>query len=354
MSGPQSGVRSDFSTVNDRLVTPAIGLICLAAAGSSVASARCSFEASNSHFAIRLISITRSRRGFSKPGTRAISPPLGAGRERGPARPRQSDRRCPVSRQAAVRGGSLRVGRPALHSRARHPRVRVDVRTGAIVGSEPPRARAISALCYAFGGPVLCDYFNIIYLVGAAWTPLAFRATDQWLRLGRRAGIVQLGLVLCMQLLGGDPEAAYLSMICSLGYAMGLVKPARRPWLWIVGLGSVAVAWLGIGPALTSWIHGTRGGLGQIVLVVGWTIAILGLLLRLSRAPRVRLGTTLAGLAGATLLAASLSALQLFPILEHVFTSVRLGGEGTLYRYDFSLFPCRLVEFFWPNIFLEQ
>ncbi len=41
---------------------------------------------------------------------------------------------------------------------------------------------ALAGLSYAFGGVVLSDYFNVIYLVGAAWLPLGFRAADRWLR----------------------------------------------------------------------------------------------------------------------------------------------------------------------------
>src|SRR4051794_6365093 len=45
---------------------------------------------------------------------------------------------------------------------------------------------ALSGLAYAFGAPILFQYCNIIFLVGAAWAPLGFRAVDRWLRLGLR------------------------------------------------------------------------------------------------------------------------------------------------------------------------
>ena len=83
---------------------------------------------------------------------------------------------------------------------------------------------ALAGLSYAFGGPVLSDYFNIIYLVGAAWVPLGFRAADRWLRLGRSWALVDLTLVLAMQVLGGDPESAYLTILCAFGYAAGLAR----------------------------------------------------------------------------------------------------------------------------------
>src|SRR5947199_8203254 len=66
----------------------------------------------------------------------------------------------------------------------------------------------LSALSYAFGAPILFQYCNVIYLVGAAWAPWGFRALDRLLRQGRRAATLELALVLALQTLGGDPEAA--------------------------------------------------------------------------------------------------------------------------------------------------
>ena len=82
---------------------------------------------------------------------------------------------------------------------------------------------------YAFGGPVLFQYCNAIYLVGAAWLPLGFRAADRWLRQGRRIALAELAVVLAMENLGGDPESAYLTGVCAAAYAVGLA--ASRPCL---------------------------------------------------------------------------------------------------------------------------
>ena len=68
----------------------------------------------------------------------------------------------------------------------------------------------LAALSYTFGAPILFQYCNIIYLVGAAWLPLGFHAVDRWVRLGRRWAIFELAFVLAMQVLGGDPQAAFL------------------------------------------------------------------------------------------------------------------------------------------------
>ena len=72
----------------------------------------------------------------------------------------------------------------------------------------------ISGLCYAFGAPVLFQYCNVIYLVGAAWMPFGLRGAERFLRQGRLDGLLELALALAMQVLGGDPQAAYLTALC--------------------------------------------------------------------------------------------------------------------------------------------
>ncbi len=78
----------------------------------------------------------------------------------------------------------------------------------------------VSALSYTFGAPILFQYCNIIYLVGAAWLPLGVHAVDRWVRLGRRWAILELAIVLALQVLGGDPQVAFLLGIAGLGYAL--------------------------------------------------------------------------------------------------------------------------------------
>ncbi len=119
----------------------------------------------------------------------------------------------------------------------------------------------MAGLSYAFGGPVLSDYFNIIYLVGASWVPLGFRAADRWLRLGRRSGVVELALVLAMQVLGGDPEAAYLTALCAFGYGVAPGAFGGRRTAPAVGVAVGAGRGggsLDVGGALAGW-SGPRG-----------------------------------------------------------------------------------------------
>jgi hypothetical protein len=209
----------------------------------------------------------------------------------------------------------------------------------------------LAGLSYAFGGTVLSGYFNIIYLVGAAWIPLGFRAADRWLRLGRRRGLVELVLVLAMQILGGDPQAAYLTLLCAFGYAAGLSRrqseDRARPSAWLLGLAAVGIAWIWAGPPLSRLVR-AGDGMGQGFLLTAWVF------LAASYVATRRCGRLAAGLAGlglAGLLALLVTAAQVFPVVEHIAGSVRWAGGSTEDLFDSSLLPYRALEWLWPNVF---
>src|SRR5271157_336923 len=86
----------------------------------------------------------------------------------------------------------------------------------------------LAALTYAFGAPILFQYCNIIYLVGAAWLPLGFLTVDRWVREGSRPALLGLAVVLAMQVLGGDPQSAYLLGLCATAYTVGLAWARAR------------------------------------------------------------------------------------------------------------------------------
>jgi hypothetical protein len=214
----------------------------------------------------------------------------------------------------------------------------------------------LGGLSYAFGAPVLSQYCNVIFLVGAAWVPWGLRALDRLLRQGRRAGAAELAVVLAMQVLGGDPESAYLTALCGAGYAVVLALEARgrplpRPsWPWLFG---AVVAWVAATLALayarpgTGWFSAVRwlvlaswAGAG---VVVAWTWR--------RRPGEARLGPMLAGLAGSCALAAALAAAQLLPVLEFSSRTTRVAEDSAMNIYHFSLEPYRLVELAWPNPF---
>jgi Bacterial membrane protein YfhO len=225
---------------------------------------------------------------------------------------------------------------------------------------------SLGGLAYAFGVPVLFQYSNVIYLVGAAWAPLGMLFADRWVRLGDRRAIPALGMVLAMETLGGDLETAYLTGFFAAGYATCRVIGRWSRWIG-PGVVVVGVAWtlaaLFIASRSASWRPPPTGDLVVsplpwmrwvgLVVAGGWVLAGLLILDRWRRARMAGrpayLGPTLAGLAASAILAGSLSAAQLLPVLEFAGQSGRFRGQESLQIYPFSLDPVRLIEFAWPN-----
>ncbi|HEX3447892.1 MAG TPA: hypothetical protein VHS97_06535, partial [Isosphaeraceae bacterium] len=247
---------------------------------------------------------------------------------------------------------------------------------------------ALSGLGYAFGAPILFQYCNIIYLIGAAWLPLGVHAVDRWARLGRRWGLLELTVVLSMQVLGGDPQAAYLLGLASIGYALGLAwhrarlsheaaggpKPDGSPVLvWLALLAAVGlVVWCAVTLAFAQWLPGLREP-GRPVPPFRWmlwvpvgaavtwgTVAICVFVYWfrrgwwLKRGWRFPLGLTWLGIGGAAALAATVTAVQLLPVLEFTGLTSRAAAGGPHVIYPFSIEPYRLLELVWPNILGTQ
>ncbi|WP_435010183.1 YfhO family protein [Tundrisphaera lichenicola] len=256
---------------------------------------------------------------------------------------------------------------------------------------------SIAGLSYAFGAPILFQYCNIIFLVGAAWTPWGFLAVDGWLRRGRRIALGGLAVVLAMQVLGGEPESAYLIGLCAGAYAIILSRTgearrrswgSRTVWLGLILLG--IAAWVAITLGLAAILPGLRpepgegpwGAFGRwfstgrlpsfrkaafegpvpsfpwaswlpAAVAGAWGLVGLTLFVRWRKrgSSSVPLVPKLAGLAAAAILAGSLSAAQLLPVVEFTGLSNRATDEGAHDIYPFSLEPYRLVEAVWPGAF---
>ena len=239
---------------------------------------------------------------------------------------------------------------------------------------------ALSGLAYAFGAPVLFQYCNIIFLIGAAWLPLGLHAVDQWVRLGRRWGVLELAVVLSMQTLGGDPQGAYLVGLAGIGYALGLSwsrarasneRPAGRKTslprkiLSVAAMAIAVVVWCAVTLELAQWLPKLRGPGSPppplrwmiwmpFFVTVAWGLVGVGFLVYWwRRAWRLPLGTMGLGLAGAATLTVALTAAQLFPVVEFI-QQTRRSGSGPSDTYHFSLEPFRVLELAWPNILGTQ
>jgi len=244
-------------------------------------------------------------------------------------------------------------------------------------------AAGLSALAYAFSGPILFQYCNVIYLVGAAWLPLGFLAVDRWVRLGSRRCLLGLAFVLAMQTLGGDPQAAYLLGLCAGGHAVvaswtggrgfkeaderkEVAAPRGRRW-WITPLVVAGLlGWVWVTLELARVFPGLRphrppdkptAALPWMlwaprVMPILWGLAALFIFARRRAKRRGRdLERLTVGLVVSAALAVALTAAQLWPVVEFTQRTVRAADEGPHDIYPFSMEPYRLVELLWPNVF---
>ena len=199
----------------------------------------------------------------------------------------------------------------------------------------------LASLSYTFGGSLLSQHCNVIYLVGAAWMPLAlWSGTQIWQGASFHLSLVW-GVSAALMLLGGDPQAAYHA-------GMALVLFGVIKW-WRHRRGIAA-------------LPDTRG------TAAGW--------------PRMKQSVGLATLAIGTALA--LSAVQILPSVEWArlsdrsdnarastawnlvasiaapqgrssenwyegFVGVLPPGAHQEHAYQYSLGPWRFAELLWPN-----
>jgi len=81
-------------------------------------------------------------------------------------------------------------------------------------------AAILAGLCYELSGQVLFQYCNLIYLVGAAWLPWALLFVYR-IGNGKKTSqsVVGLSIVLCLMVLGGEPQMAMHVVLCGLVWA---------------------------------------------------------------------------------------------------------------------------------------
>ncbi len=117
----------------------------------------------------------------------------------------------------------------------------------------------LAAISYAFGGSVLFQVCNVVYLVSAAWLPWALRCV--WIMVGNKSNattVIAASVCCSMMIFGGDPQMVYhLGLIAAattmvfgvqqfwLQGVRGVQRPERATWIR-------TVICLGVWVALTS------------------------------------------------------------------------------------------------------
>ncbi len=81
-------------------------------------------------------------------------------------------------------------------------------------------AAAIAAASFTLGGHLLSQLHNAIYLVSAAWLPIAWFALERWLIRGDRSSLALAAIGIAMMVLGGDPQTAFHVMLIAGCYCI--------------------------------------------------------------------------------------------------------------------------------------
>ncbi len=252
-------------------------------------------------------------------------------------------------------------------------RLRGDARLDAVLEYELDRSATLSALELCVRAPILFQYCNIIFLVGAAWTPLGFHAADRWLETRRAHGAARTGGGPCLAN-AGRGSARPATSPGSARSATPSLWPGSSPaqprgirgrdgpgcsWFWPVlaslpmwhsswfwqrscrriesGTSSLPLVWMPWAPTVVLAIWCFLGA----VLVVRWG--------RRGRVSPPGSDDRRAGVCGGS--RRSPSPRQLLPVLEYTRQSSRAAGGGPHDIYPFSLEPLRLFELVWPNLY---
>lgn len=196
-------------------------------------------------------------------------------------------------------------------------------------------ASGLAAISYAFGGSVLFQYCNIVFLVGAAWLPFGLLAADRMLRERSFGWALMLGATLALMVLGGDPQAAYHTGVLSALYALLLRYDrgaaslttvnsfcrSRPALLATAAVAGICLAFVQILPAAEWARHSTRDS---------------------PDAPR-----------NVYEVAASIASGKASDETENgggLFASPQTGTHSR-HVYEFSVGPWHLTEFVWPTFF---
>lgn len=199
-------------------------------------------------------------------------------------------------------------------------------------------AAGLTAISYAFSGSVLFQYCNVVFLVGAAWLPLALLAADRMLCERRAGWAAGFGAVLALMVLGGDPQLAYHAVLLAGLLALLRWRSDRRaasPPDEPTRRGVLARR-----PVLFAWALLVAGGLAAVQVLPTWEATPH------SRRAKYESPRNVYELAAWLVSPPSDDAQQAW------YDGLLGRGDAGHQRqvYQFSVAPARLVELVWPNV----
>lgn len=209
-------------------------------------------------------------------------------------------------------------------------------------------AAGLAAISYAFGGSVLFQYCNVVFLVGAAWLPWAAVSADRMLRERSYLAAISLGVVLSLMIAGGDPQMAYNAGLLAALYALLL---PRRAGQWRAPEG-------GANPAEPT----VQSKQASRPLLLGLTAAVALLVAAVQVLPTIE--ASAASARGNYTSPRNIYELAAYPFADRdtlagdvdpntSWYGGLLGNDPSSHQgqvYQFSIAPWRVIELLWPNI----
>ena len=195
----------------------------------------------------------------------------------------------------------------------------------------------IAAIAFAFGAPVVFQATNVIYLVSAAWLPIAVLGVWRFLNTQQIAWSLLAAVACAMMILGGDPQMVYHA---------GLIAAAS-----IVCSGfSVAISLFKLGP------HKTQTIKQHLPTFIRQIVCLLVMVVATSLMAAIQLWPT-AQLAARSERAEQDHAVNLYSTFQQnnenqakSFETLLTHSDVIVGQYQFSLPPWSLIEMVSPNI----
>ena len=195
----------------------------------------------------------------------------------------------------------------------------------------------IAAIAFAFGAPVVFQATNVIYLVSAAWLPIAVLGVWRFLNTQQIAWSLLAAVACAMMILGGDPQMVYHA---------GLIAAA-------------SIACSGFSVAISLFKHGpnktqtTKQNLQNFSRQI---VCLLTMVVATSLMAAIQLWPT-AQLAARSERAEQNHAVNLYSTFQQdnenlakPFETLLTHSDVIVGQYQFSLPPWSLIEMISPNI----